>query len=94
MAPAKFAAGWFYGLTGEDKRRDLRKCFKINDELTNLLYDTMADYIDGNMEAGDQKMHETKPLLQEAMVDCGDFAESMNKLTEQLDSLRKGENWE
>ena len=53
MAPAKFAAGWFYGLTGEDKRRDLRKCFKINDELTNLLYDTMTDYISGNMEAGD-----------------------------------------
>ena len=39
-------------------------------------------------------MLETKPLLQEAMAGCGDFSESMNKLTEQLNSLRESENWQ
>ena len=53
MAPSKFAAGWFYGLTGEDKRRDLRSCFAEDEGLTNLLYDTMAAYIEGDMELGD-----------------------------------------
>ena len=57
MAPAKFAAGWYYGITGDDKRRDLRQCFSINDNLTDLLYEAMADYIEGNMESGDEKMH-------------------------------------
>ena len=94
MAPSKFAAGWFYGLTGEDKRRDLRNCFAENEELTNLLYDTMAAYVEGDMELGDQKMLETKPLLQEAMAGCEDFAESMDKLNEQLKNLRESENWQ
>ena len=39
-------------------------------------------------------MQVIKPLLQEAMAGCGDFAESMNKLTEQLNNLREGENWQ
>ena len=63
MAPAKFAAGWYYGITGEDRRRDVRHCYAVDDDLTNLLYDAMTSYLEGNMEAGDLKMHETKPLL-------------------------------
>lgn len=49
MAPAKFAAGWYYGITGEDERRTIKNCFQINDELTNLLYDAMAAYVRGDM---------------------------------------------
>ena len=71
MAPAKFAAGWYYGITGKDKRKVVRQCFAIDDNLTNLLFDAMASYIEGNMEIGDAKMHETKPLLQESLSGCG-----------------------
>ena len=49
MAPAKFAAGWYYGITGEDERRTIKNCFQNNDELTNLLYDAMAAYVRGDM---------------------------------------------
>ena len=94
MAPAKFAAGWYYGITGDDKRRDLRQCFAINDNLTDLLYEAMADYIEGNMESGDEKMHQTKPLLQEAMASCGQLAEEMDKITQKFDDLKGSDQWE
>ena len=94
MAPAKFAAGWYYGITGEDRRRDVRQCFTVDDELTNLLYDAMASYIEGNMEVGDRKMHKTKPLLQEALSSCGQLAIQMNSITEQFQSLKNQGNWE
>ena len=82
MAPAKFAAGWYYGITGEDRRRDVRKCYTVDHKLTDLLYDAMASYIEGNMETGDAKMHETKPLLQESLSGCGQLADDMNAITE------------
>ena len=48
MAPAQFAAGWFDGISHEDKRDDLYKCYSKNDDLTNALYDAMEAYIAGD----------------------------------------------
>ena len=53
MAPAKFAAGWYYGITGEDRRRAVRHCYAVDDDLTNILYDAMTSYLEGDMEVGD-----------------------------------------
>ena len=61
-APAQFSAGWYYGLSTEDKRDQILECFKESDDLTNALYDAMEAHIAGDDKTADEKMEETKVL--------------------------------
>ena len=47
-APAQFTAGWYYGVSTEDKRDQILECFAESDDLTNALYDAMEAYIAGD----------------------------------------------
>ena len=71
MAPAQFVAGWYYGVSTEDKRDDILKCFTKSEDLTNDLYDAMEAYIDGDSKTGDKKMKDSKKLWDTAMAGCG-----------------------
>ena len=48
-APVEFNAGWFFALSeGYDARKELQECFEQNDELTNMLFESMEAYILGH----------------------------------------------
>ena len=94
MAPAKFAAGWYFGITGKNRRKDIRKCYVVDDNLTDLLFDAMDSYIEGNMETGDVKMHQTKPLFQQSLSGCGQLADDMEYIAEWFANKQHEENWE
>ena len=53
MAPAKFAAGWFYEFTEEYQYDEILKCYAKNDDLTNAFYDAMEAYTTGDLKTGD-----------------------------------------
>ena len=52
-APAQFVGGWYLGMTFMDKRLEIMKCFKEDENLTNALYDAMSAYIEGDQKTGD-----------------------------------------
>ena len=66
-APAQYMAGWFYGVSTEDDRDEIMKCFKQSDDLTNKLYDAMDDFASGDHKAGDELISETKALFEAAV---------------------------
>ena len=70
-APAQFTAGWYYGVSTEDKRDEILECFVQNEDLTNDLYAAMEAYIAGDQKIGDEMMEETKALYATAMAGCG-----------------------
>jgi hypothetical protein len=70
-APAQFSAGWYYGVSTEDKRDQILECFTESDGLTNTLYDAMEAHIAGDDKTADEKMKETKALYETAMAGCG-----------------------
>ena len=78
-APAQFTAGWYYGISGKDKRDKIVECFKPNDKLTNFLYEAFEEYIAGNKMAGDAYLARTKPLYRRALSDCGNLNEHMHE---------------
>ena len=56
LAPAEFTAGWYYGLSGHDKKDKIIHCFEPDNNLTNLLYDGMEAYIAGDYKSGSEKI--------------------------------------
>ena len=64
FAPAKFTAGWYYGISGYDMRHEIVQCFQADSDLTNILYDGMEAYIRGDTKTGDSKFKEAKPYYQ------------------------------
>ena len=94
MAPAEFAAGWYYGVTEEDKRTDILSCYAQNDDLTNALYDAMDAYIAGDSKTGDEKMKESKTLWDTAMAGCGKVAEKMGEIAKEFDDIQKRSDWD
>ena len=94
MAPAQFAAGWFDGISHEDKRDDLYKCYSKNDDLTNALYDAMEAYIAGDSKTGDKLMKESKLLWDTALAGCGEIAKRMSYLSDEMDKIQKRSDWD
>ena len=92
-APAQFTAGWFYGVSTEDKRDEILECFAQSEDLTNALYDAMEAYIAGDKKTGDEKMEETKPLYATAMAGCGQIAESMGAIAKRFDGIQARSDW-
>ena len=87
LAPATFAAGWYYGVSGAWVEKDIYMCFKEDTQLTDDLYEAMAAYIAGDSKTGDQKMKEAKPLWDTALSGCGQIAENMGKISEKFDEI-------
>ena len=94
MAPAQFAAGWLYGVTSEDNRDEVLKCYAKNDDLTNALYDAMEAYISGDSQTGDKKMKESKALWDTAMAGCGEIAKKMGEISDKFDEIQKRSDWD
>ena len=86
-APAQFTAGWYYGISGKDKRDEIVECYKPNDKLTNFLYEAFEEYIAGNKMAGDAYLAKTKPLYRRALSDCGNLSEHMHEWSQKMDDL-------
>ena len=76
--PCRFIAGWYYGITKNEKRNELLKCFKFDYELTNTLIDGMEAYIfrDDKQHAY-AKLKETLPLYVKALSGCGTLGEAI-----------------
>ena len=92
-APAQFMAGWYYGISEQDKRDQLFDCYKTDIDLTNTLYDAMEAYIHDDKASGDAKMRETKPLYKEALSGCGNLADQMGEWAQKVEDLAKIEDW-
>ena len=92
-APAQFTAGWYYGVSTEDKRDEILECFAQSEDLTNALYDAMEAYIAGDKKTGDEKMEETKTLYTTAMAGCGQIAESMGAIAKRFDDIQARSDW-
>ena len=58
-----------------------------------MFFDSMEAYETGEKELGDQKMQESKSLLEKSMSNCGDLAEAMINVNERFNSARSEENW-
>ena len=89
-APAQWIAGWYYGVDSKDKRDDILKCYKANDDLTNNLYDAMEAYIAGDTKTGDEKMDDSRPLFKDAMSGCsegitGDLLDIYQQIKDMMD---------
>ena len=56
LAPAEFTAGWYYGLSGHDKKDKILQCYEPDNKLTDLLYDGMEAYIAGDNKTGSAKI--------------------------------------
>ena len=93
MAPAQFVAGWFYGVSTEDKTKDILACYKKSDDLTNDLYDAMDAYIKGDQKTGDAKMKDTKALYDTALSACSDVGTEMKNIGDKADALVKRSDW-
>ena len=92
-APAQFTAGWYYGVSTEDKRDEILECFVQNEDLTNDLYAAMEAYIAGDQKIGDEMMEETKALYATAMAGCGQIAESMGAIAKRFDDIQARSDW-
>ena len=93
-APAQYIAGWFYGVSLEDDRDELLKCFKQSDDLTNKLYDAMESIIDGDVDEGDKKMAETRPLFETAIAGCNqDILKKMGDNDKKFEDLKARSDW-
>ena len=59
-APGEFLSGWVYGISlqQDDLRNALMSCIKVDDDLTNDMYDGMAAYEKGDNDTGKKKMHD------------------------------------
>ena len=86
-APAQFTAGWYYGISGKDKREKIIECFKPDDKLTNFLYEAFDEYAAGNKMAGDAYLAKTKPLYRRALSDCGNLKDHMHEWSQKMDNL-------
>ena len=93
MAPAQFAAGWYYGIAKEDKRDELLKCFQSDNDLTNTLFDAMEAYIAGDTMAGDAKIEQTKPLYEKSLAGCGKLTEAIDEWIEKIDAMMARSDW-
>ena len=51
-APVLFSAGWYYGLTGVDKKDEAMKCANKDIVATTVLYEAMNAYISGSQKQG------------------------------------------
>ena len=51
-------------MSEEDRRADILGCFIENAELTKIFYDSFEAYRSGERMQGDEKMEQTKPLLE------------------------------
>ena len=75
--PVYFSAGWYYGLTGIDKRDQAMKCANGNIVQfvwnTTVLYEAMNAYISGDQQLGYTKMKEAKELWIENYEILGDY---------------------
>ena len=56
IAPARFIAGWYFGLTIDDYVEYILECYEPNEDLTNALYDGMEAYMSGDIVTGETKM--------------------------------------
>ena len=93
-APAQYIAGWFYGVSQEDDRDELLKCFKQSDDLTNKLYDAMESIIAGDVDAGDKKMAETRPLFETAIAGCSqEILKKMGDNDKKFEDLKARSDW-
>lgn len=69
LAPAKFWAGRYAAIFGEDVTDHILSCFEPDKLLTDVLYNAMEAYIkDGS---GYKTMHETKALYETSLEGCG-----------------------
>ena len=94
MAPAQFVAGWYYGVSTEDKRDDILKCFTKSEDLTNVLYDAMEAYIAGDSKTGDKKMKDSKKLWDTAMAGCGQIAVAMGDVSKKFEDMQAQSDWD
>ena len=94
-APAQYIAGWFYGIAQEDDRDELLKCFKQSDDLTNKLYDAMEAVVAGDVDEGDKKMAETRPLFETALAGCNqDILDKMGENDKKFEDLKARSDWQ
>ena len=96
MAPAQFAAGWLYGISGqtEERRDDILACFEPYDKLTKALYGAMKQYQKGNQEKGDTKMERAKKRYDTALASCPEeLLDTLGSWNDKVDALTSQDNW-
>ena len=52
-APADFYAGWYYGLSGHDKRDKIHDCYEPNDKLSEKFNEGIEAALAGRNEEAD-----------------------------------------
>ena len=67
--PAEFFAGWYYGLSGHDKRDKIIDCYEPDDKITGLLNQSMQDLQKSDPEF-DTKINKVAKLMEKALDDC------------------------
>ena len=95
LAPAEFTAGWYYGLSGHDKRDKILNCYEPDNKLTNLLYDGMEAYIAGDHKSGGEKIALTRHLFKKALSRCPQLDLHMfDKWAGKIDDMTSRSDWE
>ena len=92
-APAKWIAGWWQGVSGQDKRDYIATCFTENADLTNTMFEAFDAYLKGDSATGDEKMAETKPLFEVALKGCSETNAEMDKVAKKFEELRQSPDW-
>ena len=93
-APAEFIAGWYYGLSGHDKRAKVHECFVADRKLTNKLYNAMESYIAGDRKSGDAFMAQTRPLFNNALSRCDQLDSHVKDWARRIDEMMARSDWE
>ena len=84
-APGEFLAGYIYGVSWQqdDIRDALMSCIKFDEDLTNDMYEVMADQEKGDFAAATKKMSDAQKLYKKDLASCD------AKVTDVLDSWQK-----
>lgn len=97
LAPAKFLAGWLYGVSGQtiDTRDALTECFKADEDLMNDVYDGMQHYFDGEKSAGDKDWIAARKLFPHALADCDkDITDALTSWSKKMDEMIHKKEWD
>ena len=96
-APGEFLAGWIYGISlqQDDLRNSMMSCIKVDDDLTNDMYDGMAAYEKGDMDTGKKKMDDAQKKYESVLAGCdASVTDVLKSWTDKMTDLVSRKDWE
>ena len=87
-APADFYAGWYYGLSGHDKRDKIHDCYEPNEKLSAKFNEGIEAALAGKSEKADEFLDKARKLMTKALDGCRQLDYHMfGKWAERVDAI-------